>query len=350
MGGGRNGNRRETRHSGTGRPRRGGAVVRVAVGDDNAREPPRAGAPEGSRRAAPWLVQEHISQRESKPEVNGENRGAAACEVAERSRSSSVLEMMRRNRAAQGVKRSRSSSVVEVGRLDVRIKRFSVVGRQIGGGGRGEITRLSKASARRLVWLLRNGPDLGTFITLTYPGEYPTDGRKVKRDLHVFLKWLRRCYQAWGVWVLEFQLRGAPHFMIWTQVHVPWEAVGWVWFEIVGSGDRRHLGAGTSVEAWRGDQISAGVYAAKYAAKATQKDVPKEYRQVGRFWGAFGGYKAEVERLTGTRRELGPVVRVARAAAGKQLGRKWRDHGERSMTVRNAAGVVRRFVAWEGVE
>jgi len=122
-------------------------------------------------------------------------------------------------------------------------------------------------------------------ITLTYPGQWSQDPKAWKRDLDVFFRRLCRAYpQAAAFWKLEFQTRGAPHFhlLVWG-VPPNAQARTWVsraWFEIVGSGDERHLRAGTQVqrvENWR----QASAYCAKYLGKSDGGDHP----QAGRVWG-----------------------------------------------------------------
>lgn len=59
------------------------------------------------------------------------------------------------------------------------------------------------------------------------------------------------------------------------------------WYRIVGSGDEKHLRAGVCWEAV--DEPDACLrYAAAHAAKPHQKAVPKEFQNVGRFWGKLG--------------------------------------------------------------
>ncbi|MFA7346054.1 MAG: hypothetical protein WC003_17280 [Terrimicrobiaceae bacterium] len=155
-------------------------------------------------------------------------------------------------------------------------------------------------------------------ITLTYPAEFPTNGREVKRNFNFFRKrLLRRFPGIRGVWFLEFQKRGAPHFHILVsikmnehgEIHertrrrgkqgpksyktvVTLEAMisEW-WFTIVGSKDKKHLAAGCS---WEMIENSDGAlrYAAAHASKPNQKIVPKTFVEVGRFWGVIG--KVEV--------------------------------------------------------
>jgi len=164
------------------------------------------------------------------------------------------------------------------------------------GAIRGEITELSRKSRRRLAFVAANTAiQFRTMVTLTYPREFPSDGLDVKRHLRQFLDWWRKdAGGATYLWFLEFQGRGAPH------IHIlfarPWPSkrddqkalrfrVATNWYRIVESGDCRHLAAGTSVERVR-SQTASGRYAVKYAMKTRQKQVPPDYRNVGRFWGA----------------------------------------------------------------
>jgi hypothetical protein len=180
---------------------------------------------------------------------------------------------------------------------------------------RGEIRDFSRASRRRLQRLLaqvdKNRAGLPTFLTLTYPGEYSGDWKRWKRDLKAFIEALIRKYPSvYGVWRLEFQKRGAPHyhFLLWDGpvlqdvtecekddriiwIHNPanqenqkmfkWFAK--TWYRIVGSGDEKHLAAGTRVEAiqsWNG----VIHYASKYLAKLGSGEfVPQGF--AGRYWG-----------------------------------------------------------------
>jgi hypothetical protein len=89
------------------------------------------------------------------------------------------------------------------------------------------------------------------FVTLTYPREFP-GWERAKRDLETLRKRLDRAYPfEWACWVEEFQARGAVHFhlvMVWrgpvrVQAFRKWLSAAW--FEVVGSGDQRHLRAGT---------------------------------------------------------------------------------------------------------
>ncbi|HZI38433.1 MAG TPA: hypothetical protein VFF24_09015, partial [Acidimicrobiia bacterium] len=115
--------------------------------------------------------------------------------------------------------------------------------------------------------LLRRGV-VPAMVTLTYPGDWLTvagDGPAVKRHLRMLGK---RWFRAWGtplvgVWKLEFQARGAPHFHLFT-VPPQGEAGGlnfkhWLsvtWADIVAHPDPvqylNHLAAGTGIDYGKG--------------------------------------------------------------------------------------------------
>lgn len=183
---------------------------------------------------------------------------------------------------------------------------------------RGDVHEFSRKSRQRLAFIAANTDvKFLTMITLTYPGEYSTDGRQVKANLKAFLEWLTRDlgHRPSYLWFIEFQERGAPHFHILLAWELPRVWVNDVitvngrqierkvrnqanrdaikafrfrvsasWYRIVGSGDARHLAAGTKVERVR-KVDGAAHYAVKYAAKMRQKKVPKDYQNVGRFYG-----------------------------------------------------------------
>jgi hypothetical protein len=178
---------------------------------------------------------------------------------------------------------------------------------------RQKIVCLSSKSRRALTFEAGNIEGLTHMLTLTYPADFPTDGRVVKKHLEKLRHWLTR-RGIGGLWVLEFQARGAPHFHVWTNGDVDKRELSQIWYAIVGSGDERHLRAGTNVVKLKKAHALSS-YAAKYGAKMMQKGVPEGYEDVGRFWGTFGGIKAEArEVITGTLHDLAPIVRVARKA------------------------------------
>lgn len=150
-----------------------------------------------------------------------------------------------------------------------RKRKVAAVGGQRGGGQRGKIYGRSQQSNRRLMDYLsrielddvvavdpRQLHTQAIFNTLTYPKEYPPDNAQVKRDLRTWQKRLERAYNVkWVLWFEEFQKRGAPHFhlvMVFDKkvnlsAFRAWSATNW--YEVVGSGDKKHLKRGAHVVA-----------------------------------------------------------------------------------------------------
>ncbi len=172
---------------------------------------------------------------------------------------------------------------------------FSSKGRnhRRGGGRRQTISTFSRASRRRLLQTLnsinKKQVKIPLFITLTYPGEFPTDPRTWKRDLQA---WRRRMHRKFGpcpmVWRLEFQKRGAPHFHLLAFIDATaaelYEFVSRSWYEACGKICPEHLRAGTNVQpvkSWRGVMA----YASKYMGKL-ETAIPGEVAP-GRFWGVW---------------------------------------------------------------
>jgi hypothetical protein len=194
-------------------------------------------------------------------------------------------------------------------------------------------------SRRTLNHKVRNlSEPLPVLLTLTYPLEFPADGRKVKRDWRCMRKWLTRRGRG-GLMVVEFQERGAPHLHVYINGRVDKDAVREAWWEIVGSGDANHRKAGTRVEKLRQGHAML-MYVQKYISKQQQKQVPEGYENVGRFWSLFGGVQVTPEQvLHGTRESLAPVVRVVRNLVNSRR----RSKGVRLRRGRGHCG----FSAWD---
>lgn len=159
-------------------------------------------------------------------------------------------------------------------------------------GKRGKIVGWSGRSRARARWKSRGLRSMTHFVTLTYPGQFSSDGQEVKSHLNHFLVSVRRRYP--GVryfWVLEFQARGAPHFHILLDRDLPVVWLSARWYTVVGSWDERHLAAGTGIEPIR-DRAKCAAYVGSYATKYQQKEVPEQYNDVGRFWGCSRGLVA----------------------------------------------------------
>lgn len=158
---------------------------------------------------------------------------------------------------------------------------------------RGKIAGFSAKSRNRLMRTLASvkRDNLPLFVTLTFPAQYPVI-LKAKRDLDNFIKRMARKYPTVaGVWKLEPQKRGAPHFhlLVWgIDYQGLLSFVPQAWFEIVGSGDPNHL-------AWHKGELGnspcvqqiesqRGVF--WYASKYMSKEVGAEFNW-GRWWGVF---------------------------------------------------------------
>jgi hypothetical protein len=196
---------------------------------------------------------------------------------------------------------------------------------------RSRIVKFSERSARRLRFVVRNSEALWkSFITLTYPEVFTCDGRETKSHLNAFLQYLRRKSINY-VWVLEFQTRGAPHYHVIVSDFVPKEELSLVWYRIVGSGDEKHLKAGTGIETIKSKDQLYG-YLSNYIKKIDQKTPPEEFESVGRFWGSSRNLLAyEAYQKIGHFDKLARMIKLLRRwrkAHLRQFGRKWRWKGE----------------------
>jgi hypothetical protein len=182
---------------------------------------------------------------------------------------------------------------LEASLVQVKTLRVTTSG-MCGGGVRKAISHFSAGSRRRLMRTLAKVRRvmLPVFVTLTYPDDFPEFSSKWKRDIDVLGKRFRRIFEGGSfLWRMEIVKRKsgenegkfAPHFhlLVWGVDYEKlkdWFALAW--YEVVGSGDEKHLRAGTRVEkvrSWRGVMS----YASKYLAKLDNS----QYENVGRWWG-----------------------------------------------------------------
>jgi len=168
---------------------------------------------------------------------------------------------------------------------------------------RGDVTMFTRKSRKRLLErAARLDSSKGcTFITLTYGQQFPLDSLIYKAHLFAFLKRIRRLHPAAsGVWRLEFQKRGAPHFhlMLYNCPYIPKAVIAKMWSEVIGDEYCDHSVTPsrppmTRIE-WCGSPKKVTYYLSKYVAKdsgfntvpyltATTGEVPR----IGRFWGCF---------------------------------------------------------------
>jgi hypothetical protein len=132
-------------------------------------------------------------------------------------------------------------------------------------------------------------------LTLTYPKEFPQDGREVKSHLmrfhnsflgrggysHVYDGSCKFC------WKMEFQSRGAPHFHILVESAMGWEELlahcERFWLSITKNPDNH----GVKLERVR-DTFAVGIYISLHFSKDSQNVKPKDFVNPGRFWGFLG--------------------------------------------------------------
>lgn len=159
---------------------------------------------------------------------------------------------------------------------------------------RGKVRGFSERSRKRLRNKLgrysRDELAKSLFVTLTYPASYPSP-EVCKAQFQAFCKRLLRAFPAAGIcWKEELQRRGAPHFHL-LVMGVPFikhQTVARWWYEIVGSGDPRHLAAGTQVKRVK-SYAQARSYTEKYLGKVEQN--AGEGEQLGRVWGFKGAHQ-----------------------------------------------------------
>jgi hypothetical protein len=169
------------------------------------------------------------------------------------------------------------------------------------GKGQGyPVREFSQKSRRRLAKLcaaIHWGALPFLFVTLTYPDEFPTDGRECSRHLDNFRRtWSDQYGTPVAVWKREYQARGAVHFhiaILRPSESIPLEVIQrWAakaWYQVVGSGDEKHLRAGTSVEVLRKPPVSYFSSHGEHGRdkKGYQNEVPECISNPGRFWGVW---------------------------------------------------------------
>lgn len=216
--------------------------------------------------------------------------------------------------------------------------------KQRGGGKRGKVRYFSRGSRRRMLGLLAECREEFTgalFVTLTYPAQYPTSPEVYKRHLDSLQKrMVRRFPHARGIWRLEFQKRGAPHYHLLTwgiTAPVAWVRrwISRVWYAICSTGDEKHLKAGTNVSAIE-SRKHAGRYVSKYAAKEQETVVVPETGEViepGRYWGTWGGVRRDpslsLVLSDGEATEIRRLIRGLLRSRGRGGKRKIRGYAAR---------------------
>jgi hypothetical protein len=196
-------------------------------------------------------------------------------------------------------------------------------------------------------------------ITLTYPRQWSVlvpGGSVASRHLQAFEKRLSRATgnATLAIWKREFQKRGAPHFHLLLPVppQIEDESIyEWVsrsWFEVVGSGDPRHLAAGTGIDWTRGPLVTDPARVTRYftghaapngrSAKEYQNQAPRHWREsgdVGRFWGYWGLARVEASSLLSYR----DFVAIRRILRGLDRSRR-RTRIVQVQRVNRSTGVI----------
>jgi len=178
---------------------------------------------------------------------------------------------------------------------------------------RGEIKAFSKKSKMRLMHQLRNSQHhFKQFITLTYPKEFPSDGRQVKEHMNVFLTRLRQVFEdVQYIWVFEAQTRGAPHFHLLLNVELPNIALNDIhgayfhseqwsqcWSKITGNeNNTKHIRHGLRIDpVTDNNSKKLASYMAKYYSKNEQKEFGPNFTDIGRYWGASRGFTVPLKQ------------------------------------------------------
>jgi hypothetical protein len=161
----------------------------------------------------------------------------------------------------------------EISQLKIDLSRCPGKKRR-GGGKRGAVTGFSSDARRRMIYgLSKCENDLEYFVTLTYPCKFPVDMKTIKKNekriKEAFSKKFSDCV---AFCKLEPQKRGAPHHHFLLEILEDFnirEAQTWLahtWYNIVGSGDEKHLKAGTQFKKLKNKKMMKH-YISKYCAK-----------------------------------------------------------------------------------
>lgn len=216
---------------------------------------------------------------------------------------------------------------------------------------RGEITRFSPKSARRLRKLLMTqaGPEdwyVGG-LSLTVPG--PVVGEEEFRRL--FHSWRMRVQRVGAVvvWRVELQQRKAAHVhaVVWAPKFLDYGLAGFAWNETLGESGSvewrgkvygsRYSVPGAREHALSFDMLKVGDGAGwfKYLACHTSKSKQAQLGWKGRQWGVWGGnrLRSTVQTARCTEAQFNKMRRVCKRAARL---RRTSGHGENCFFMRPA--------------
>lgn len=195
--------------------------------------------------------------------------------------------------------------------------------------------RLATLDYSAMPWDAQHPPAM---LTLTYPGDWlrvAPNGKVAKEQLKAFRRRYRSTFGVplVGLWKMEFQKRGAPHFHILCvppQVSLAkggsfaaWASTAWA--DTVAAPEPKeraqHLRAGTGLDYKKGlhadDARRVAMYFSKHSwagGKDYQHEVPAAWLDagsVGRFWG-YWGLRPMVEVVPVSKEEADFVARTMR--------------------------------------
>src|SRR4029450_286349 len=175
-------------------------------------------------------------------------------------------------------------------------------------GKRGKIRGLSRQSPKRLAFTVFTSPvSFRSILTLTYSSNAPTQGNITKKHLTYTLTAMKRAFGPYSyLWWLEFTKKNRPHYHLLLTLPSPTkeerEKLGRIWANVSVNLDCHEIGLWEKVykvhsfspgknskkkPAWEGIRRADGAkwYILKYASKFEQKEVPKSFSDVGRFFG-----------------------------------------------------------------
>ena len=181
------------------------------------------------------------------------------------------------------------------------------------------ITGFSRQSQERLKHYLRNIVKQKYFLTLTYPSGSFMDGAVIKKHLNAFIRWLKGQRVVQGVWVLESQARGTPHYHLIFSERLDFALCAKQWARIIGVKDCQSCTHLKSIRHWQ--------KTVNYLAKALSKELPEDFVNVGRWWGKWGGLKPEPVMVITDQEEAVQAARYLRRASEKKGGRRKSDRG-----------------------
>ena len=103
---------------------------------------------------------------------------------------------------------------------------------------------------------------------------------------------------------MEFQERGACHFHIIVDKPIDESELKRIWYEIVNSGDSRHLKHGAHISPIRKPEAFKK-YLSAYLTKQEQKRIPGFYKDAGRFWGYTRSLiSVDIRIIVGTKEDI----------------------------------------------